>query len=64
MEEEKKKGRGGHREGAGRKRMGAEKRVMMGLSVPPEVKEKLAAKAREEGISVSELVTRMASHLS
>ena len=59
MPEENKNTWGGKREGSGRKSIGKFNRVTIGLSVPPEVKEKLFAKAKEEGISVSELITRM-----
>ncbi|MBQ6577201.1 MAG: hypothetical protein IJL91_05585 [Bacteroidales bacterium] len=63
MSEENKTTWGGKREGSGRKSIGKSNRVTIGLSVPPEVKEKLFAKAKDEGISVSELITRIVESL-
>ncbi len=61
--EENKSSWGGSRQGAGRKPKGDSPRVMLGVSIPPEVKQKLVDRAKELGISVSELIVRLAEHL-
>ena len=59
MSEENKTTWGGKRKGSGRKSIGKSNRVTIGLSVPPEVKEKLFVLANREGVSVSEYITRI-----
>lgn len=54
---------GGKREGAGRKALGDKKRVTIGLTVEASTKEKLQKLAKEQGISMSELINRLAKTL-
>lgn len=59
----KRTGRGGKREGAGRKTFGAVKRVTVAFSVDPETKEKLQRLADEQGVSMSEYMNRLIQSL-
>ena len=59
----KKDGRGGKREGAGRKCIGDVKRLSLTISVTPETRAKIQALADEQGISISELFNRWAETL-
>ncbi len=56
-------GRGGKREGAGRKSIGGKKRVTVAFSVDQEVKDKLQRLADEQGVSMSEYINRWAKAL-
>lgn len=55
--EQEKKGRGGKREGSGRKAMPAElKRVNMVVKIKPAIVAELKARAKEDKVSVSSIV--------
>ena len=59
----KKSGRGGKREGAGRKSFGEHNRVTVSLTIDATAKEKLTRLAKEQGISASEYLNRLIATL-
>lgn len=57
-------GRGGARQGSGRKTMGPDlKKVTVGFSLRPELKDRLFRVAEERGISASELIAQLIESL-
>lgn len=56
---EERKGRGGRRPGAGRKRTGLPKTETIMLPIAPQTKQGLAAAAKERGVSISQMIEEM-----
>ena len=57
-------GRGGARQGSGRKKMGPEiKKATVGFRLRPELKDRLFQVAEERGISASELIAQLIESL-
>lgn len=52
-------GRGGKREGSGRKRLEQDKRVTISAALPPDLVAKLDARAKAEGKSRSSLLVEL-----
>lgn len=59
MEQTKKSGRGGRREGAGRKVIGEPKIATITLRVTPTTKTKLRQLATDKGVSIGRLIEMM-----
>ena len=59
----KKGGRGGRRAGAGRKPISGVRRASLTISVTPELRAKVQARADEQGISISEFVNQLLTAL-
>ena len=61
--ETKKEGRGGRRAGAGRKPISGVRRSSLTVSVTPELRAKVQARADAAGISISEYLNQLLSAL-
>lgn len=60
--EKEKKGRGGRREGAGRKSVGDPKTATITLRVTPAIKDELRRRAKSSNKTIADLLTDLLTH--